>query len=375
MSDQYVRARSVDPPPRKPRESRLAVLVVGAVVITLGGVALAGALRDSSDRAVATIEQAPTTVAPAAAAPAVSEAPATDPLATSAPTVDASTTSVAADVAAVAPPAEAAGDEAAVPAGAVDNAVAATDEPDGCKLAARELVVGKSGVDVECLQIALRDAGFYQGQISATYDNATYDAVSQLQTDRSLFVDGEVGRETAKSLGIWPDEESMVVRTPPAPEGADDTTGFPLSPVAVSGDDPALPPLPADSGEGRRVVYDRAGQRVWAVGEDDQVIRSWLVSGSQYENEVPGTHEVFSRSEQSTAWNGKAILPLMIRWYPTDIGNLGFHGIPIRVADGSVYQTTDELGTRLSGGCQRQHNVDAEFMWNFAVEGTKVVVT
>ena len=60
------------------------------------------------------------------------------------------------------------------------------------------------------------------------------------------------------------------------------------------------------------------------------MIRSWLVSGSQYDNEVPGTHEVFSRSEQSSAWNGKAILPLMIRWYPTDIGNLGFHGIPIQ---------------------------------------------
>ena len=165
------------------------------------------------------------------------------------------------------------------------------------------------------------------------------------------------------------------MRTPPPPEGAVDRSGFELSPVAVSGDDPALPPLPADSGSGRRVVYDRAGQRVWAVDDNDQVIRSWLVSGSQYDNEVPGTHEVFGRSEQSSAWNGKAILPLMIRWYPTDIGNLGFHGIPVRVADGSDYQTTEELGTRLSGGCQRQHNTDAAFMWEFATVGTTVVVT
>ena len=34
-----------------------------------------------------------------------------------------------------------------------------------------------------------------------------------------------------------------------------------------------------------------------------------------------------------------------------------------------------ELGTRLSGGCQRQHNLDAQFMWGFATVGTKVVVT
>ena len=37
--------------------------------------------------------------------------------------------------------------------------------------------------------------------------------------------------------------------------------------------------------------------------------------------------------------------------------------------------TEAELGTRLSGGCQRQANADARFMWNFAPVGTPVVVT
>jgi hypothetical protein len=99
------------------------------------------------------------------------------------------------------------------------------------------------------------------------------------------------------------------------------------------------------------------------------------VSGSQYGNEVPGTHQVYSRSEMSTAWNGKAWLPQMIRWYKTEIGALGFHSIPLSVADDSPYQTTEELGTRLSGGCQRQHPLDAAFMWEFATIGTTVVVT
>ena len=146
-----------------------------------------------------------------------------------------------------------------------------------------------------------------------------------------------------------------------------------LSPVASSGDD--APALPASSGSGRRIVYDRAGQRVWAVRDDGVIIRSWLVSGSSYSNEVPGTHQVYSRSDMSTAWNGKAWLPQMVRWYKTDIGALGFHSIPLSVKDNSPYQTTDELGTRLSGGCQRQHALDAEFMWSFATVGTPVIVT
>ena len=193
------------------------------------------------------------------------------------------------------------------------------------------------------------------------------------QTAEDLFVDGVVGRESAIELDIWPDEESLVTRTPPPAEGAVDLWGVKLSPVASAGDD--APPLPDDSGTGRRVVYDRDGQRVWAVSADGEIIRSWLVAGSKYNNEVPGTHEVYSRSDMSTAWNGKAWLPQMIRWLKTDIGAIGFHAIPLHVNDNSPYMTTDELGTRLSGGCQRQHNLDAQFMWGFATIGTKVVVT
>ena len=150
--------------------------------------------------------------------------------------------------------------------------------------------------------------------------------------------------------------------------------GYTLSSVAVSGDDPNMPPLPPNSGSGKRLVYDRAGQRVWAVDKNERVIRSWLVSGSKYGNEVPGVHEVYSRSEASTAWNGKAILPHMVRWLKTHIGNIGFHGIPRHVSDGSRYQTDEELGTRLSGGCQRQADLDADFVWDFAQIGTTVVV-
>lgn len=241
-----------------------------------------------------------------------------------------------------------------------------------CTLTQRSLGGGSSGSDVICLQEALREAGYLDRNPTGNYDNQTAAAVEALQSDRDLFVDGLVGRETALSLGIWPDEQSLVVRTPSPEEGAVDLLGYPLSTVASAGAD--APPLPENSGSGRRVVYSRAGQRVWAVDENEVVVRSWLVSGSKYNNELPGTHEVYSRSEMSTAWNGKAWLPQMIRWLRTDIGHIGFHAIPLHREDDSPYQTEDELGTRLSGGCQRQANADAAFMWDFAQVGTKVVV-
>ena len=243
----------------------------------------------------------------------------------------------------------------------------------GCTIGALSIRRGSEGDGVACLQQALADRGFYDGASDGDFDDPTLAAVTAYQEDADLFVDGVVGRESALELDIWPDEESFVVRTPPPPEGAMDSMGYRLSPVASTGAD--APPLPDDSGSGRRVVYDRAGQRAWAVGDDGQIIRSWLVTGSKYSNEMPGTHTVYSRSEMSTAWNGQAWLPQMIRYQRTQIGHIGFHAIPLHVDDNSPYQGTEELGSRLSGGCQRQHNLDAAFMWAFADVGTTVVVT
>ena len=253
-----------------------------------------------------------------------------------------------------------------------DLAIAPTELTADCTIPPKTISKDSESIDVQCLQQALQREGFYNGELSGEFDFATSAAVEALQKERDLFVDGIAGRETGIELGIWPEEKLLVVRTPPPPAGAKDSLGFPLSSVASTGAD--APPLPENSGTGRRVVYERISQRVWAVSEDGEIIRSWLVAGSQYNNEMPGTHYVYSRSEQSTAWNGRAILPLMIRWLQTDIGHIGFHGIPIHVSDGTPYMTEDELGTRLSGGCQRQANRDAQFMWGFAGVGTKVVV-
>lgn len=248
----------------------------------------------------------------------------------------------------------------------------ALEKTEPCQMRPSPLGQGANGDSVKCLQEALVAAGFLAGPITGEYDVRTAEAVKKLQVERELYVDGVAGRETGLSLGIWPEEQLNVVRTPPPAPGAVDLMGFPLSSVASAGAD--APPVPANSGTGRRLVYERLGQRVWAIDENEQIIRSWLVSGSKYGNETPGTHKVYSRSDVSTAWNGKAFLYKMVRWLKTDIGAIGFHALPVHVSDGSLYQTEEELGQRLSGGCQRQANLDADFVWEFAQIGTTVVV-
>jgi hypothetical protein len=326
------------------RLDRRPVVVAGVIATALCAVVAFTSGGDASGKVSAA---APTTIAPVVlAAPAAPAAP----------------------VAPVVAAAAAAADSTDVP----DLDGSDLTVTDSCLMKVLTLRIGDTNDSVSCLQQALVDGGFYSGAVTGQFDAATFGAVEAMQADRDLFVDGVVGRETAISLGIWPDEESFVVRTPKPPSGAVDLMGFPLSSVASAGDD--APPLPPDSGSGRRIVYDRAGQRVWAIGKDGEIIRSWLVSGSKYSNELPGTHEVYSRSDMSTAWNGKAYLPKMVRWLKTDIGAIGFHSIPLHVDDNSPYQTEAELGSRLSGGCQRQAKRDADFLWEFAQVGTPVVV-
>jgi hypothetical protein len=329
------------------RASRDLVVVAAVSALAIGGISL---LSRGGDEADATATPGATTTTVAAVAGAAPAAGAGDGAAAAAPLVAvadpaAPTTTIAGDVG---------------------------GEGDGCTIKDRSLRPGQTGEGVSCLQNALVNAGLLSGTPSGSFDSATEQAVRALQTDKDLYVDGIVGRETAIELGIWPDEESLVTRTPAPAAGAVDLMGYPLSSVASAGADaPALPP---DSGSGRRLVYSRSGQRVWAVDKDEQIIRSWLISGSKYNNELPGTHEVYSRSDVSTAWNGKAYLPLMVRWLKTERGAIGFHSIPLHVEDNSPYQTEAELGQRLSGGCQRQAPRDAQFLWDFAQVGTKVVV-
>ena len=252
----------------------------------------------------------------------------------------------------------------------VSNATAES----ACTIDEFEIAKDDVGDSVSCAQTALVAAGYGEVMINGVFDDATDEATRAFQTDFGLYVDGIIGKVTATELGVWPGLEAFVVRTPAPTPGAVDLSGMPLSPVASAGSE--APELPEDAGQGtgKRVVYERSSQRVWAVDDDEQIVRSYLVSGSRYRNEVPGWHTVYSRSESALGWDLQADLPYMIRYTQTERGHIGFHAIPSWRDSGEKLQTIEELGQRLSGGCTRQAIEDAEFLWTFADVGTKVLV-
>ena len=61
---------------------------------------------------------------------------------------------------------------------------------------------------------------------------------------------------------------------------------------ADAGTSQLTPPVPADSGQGRRIVFDQSDQRVWLVDDDESVVRTYLVSVSLTDNLDPGTYSV-----------------------------------------------------------------------------------
>lgn len=250
----------------------------------------------------------------------------------------------------------------------------ATITDTACTVSEFEISLGDIGESVRCAQIALAAAGYSNVEISGVFDEETDEATREFQTDLELYVDGIIGKVTATELGVWPGLEAFIVRTPAPAPGAVDLIGMTLSPVASAGSD--APELPEDAGQGtgKRVVYQRSSQRVWAIDDDEQVVRSYLVSGSRYRNEVPGWHKVYSRSESALGWDLQADLPYMIRYTQTERGHIGFHAIPSWRDSGEKLQAIDELGQRLSGGCTRQAPQDAEFLWSFADVGTRVLV-
>ena len=128
--------------------------------------------------------------------------------------------------------------------------------------------------------------------------------------------------------------------------------------------------LPSSSGSGRRVVYSRAQQQVWAVESDGRVVKTHRVSGRLYEP-YRGTYSVYSRSLYTYSTDNPDVKwRYMVRFaYGPQGGRIGFHEIPNKF--GVPLQSVAQLGQPLSGGCVRQSTPDAQWMWNWAGIGTR----
>lgn len=144
---------------------------------------------------------------------------------------------------------------------------------------------------------------------------------------------------------------------------------------AKSGDAQGPPAVPSRSGQGRRIVFDIAAQRVWLVGQrggHDDVRRTYLVSGSLTDNLSPGTYSVYSRSMNAVGIDDSGTMRYFVRFAHGRNAAIGFHDIP--VSHGAPVQTRAELGVPRSHGCIRQARPDAQALWRFAPVGTRVVV-
>ncbi len=178
----------------------------------------------------------------------------------------------------------------------------------------------------------------------------------------------DIDRASAPSGGYDSGADPDLTTTPRL-EVADDEPAQPE--VATDVQDAALP---AESGDGKRIVFSESRQRVWLVDESSRVVRTYLVSGSVYDNLDPGTYAVYSRSEQAWGIDDSGAMRYFVRFTEGDNGGaIGFHDIP--VSDGEPVQSKTLLGTPQSHGCIRQRRADAVALWDFAPIGTEVVVT
>jgi lipoprotein-anchoring transpeptidase ErfK/SrfK len=184
--------------------------------------------------------------------------------------------------------------------------------------------------------------------------------------------EGSTERDTIEAEDIA--DDPVVTPTPSeaaAPPSAqpdssrDETAGRPEH------GDPAT--SPQHSGHGRRVVYDMSDQRVWLVGANGSVRRSYLVSGSVYDNLRPGSYRVYSRSRHAVSFDQQSTMDYMVRFTEGDNASIGFHDIP-EDTHGDPVQSVDQLGTPRSHGCIRQRPADAKAMWDFAGIDTTVRV-
>ena len=152
---------------------------------------------------------------------------------------------------------------------------------------------------------------------------------------------------------------------------AEPATQGPIAPAEAAQEaDPEA--LPADTGQGRRVVFSEEAQRVWLVRENGSVRRTYLVSGSVEDNLDPGRYAVFSKSRWAVGVDDSGVMEFFVRFAHGQHAAIGFHTIPTKL--GTALQTRAQLGTPQSHGCIRQARGDAVSLWRFAAEGTTVVV-
>lgn len=203
------------------------------------------------------------------------------------------------------------------------------------------------------------------GDDTTTTDTTAESTTTESSTTSTTAVPADAGSPAVRNSTVI----QLTPTLPPPP-----TTQPPPPPPPPTYDNPELP---AGSGNGRRVVFSMGRMRVWLVDGNNQVVRTYRVSGHKYRSQPKaGSYKVFSRSRWTCNIDQPHIcMENMVRFTKGPGGdNIGFHAIPVNTNSGWPLQSESQLGQALSSGCIRQANADAAAMWNFAPNGTTVVV-
>ncbi|MEU6554103.1 hypothetical protein ABZ915_28055 [Streptomyces sp. NPDC046915] len=123
--------------------------------------------------------------------------------------------------------------------------------------------------------------------------------------------------------------------------------------------------LPAVSGSGERVVYSVDDDRVWLVGEHNQVVRTFKVKPGRVDP-YPGAYVVTSRSHAVTGTDGVPV-EHVVRFTSVDDVAIGFSA-----AVNPDLTPAPDPAVRTGG--IRETRTDGQAMWMFGTIGVPVVV-
>lgn len=197
-----------------------------------------------------------------------------------------------------------------------------------------------AGDDVESLQSALIELGFYWGPVNGLYTPETAEAVRRLQANQSLAVDGIVGRNTVDAIGalVYQDSEK---------EGDMSVAELAASPVGPSSK-PINPIIVVDIDARRLTVYS-----------EGRPFKSYPVAVGKSSTPTPvGNWKIINKG----MWGGG----FGTRWMGLNVpfGKYGIHGT----------NQPNSIGTAASHGCVRMLNQHVEELYRWVGYGTPVKI-
>ncbi|MER7579416.1 hypothetical protein [Kitasatospora sp. NPDC097691] len=143
-------------------------------------------------------------------------------------------------------------------------------------------------------------------------------------------------------------------------------TGTATAAAPTASATPTVPPLPATSGTGPRVVYSVSSHYVWLIDpkKNPQVAAAFPVTPGTVEP-APGSYAVYSRTPTATGTDGRQI-EHVVRFAQQSGVVFGFSA----AVDGATATADPKAKT---GGI-RSGRTDGQLLWDFAPKDTKVVV-